>query len=177
MPDAEAIALALGGRRSGACWTARCPAHDDQNPSLSITQREGRVLVCCRAGCPQAAVLGALRDRGLWPSAGAVRRTSTMASLRATALREVERRERAAGARAHRATWLEALAKLRRAGEDIARLHALLRDDPEERDPRTTAALDALGDPYMRELLAEQELDLIEAAERERREGLRRAAA
>ena len=64
--SAERIAAALGGRRSGAGWMARCPAHDDRNPSLSIRESEGRVLVHCHAGCAQSEVLGALRVRGLW---------------------------------------------------------------------------------------------------------------
>jgi len=34
-------------------WLARCPAHDDQNPSLSIREGDdGKVLVHCFAGCP-----------------------------------------------------------------------------------------------------------------------------
>lgn len=33
-------------------WMARCPAHDDKSPSLSITERsDGRVLIHCHAGC------------------------------------------------------------------------------------------------------------------------------
>jgi hypothetical protein len=33
-------------------WQARCPAHDDTNASLSISSGEdGRVLLCCHAGC------------------------------------------------------------------------------------------------------------------------------
>lgn len=49
---------------------ARCPAHDDHNPSLSIsTGDEGRVLVHCYAGCSQDAVIDALKNRGLWPNA------------------------------------------------------------------------------------------------------------
>lgn len=168
MPDAEGIALALGGRRSGAAWISRCPAHDDRNPSLSITERDGRVLVCCRAGCPQSEVIAALRDRSLWPG---MRRTPATAARQAIA-----RRGHDVLARSQRAAWLDALAELRRAQRDITRLQALLRDDPEEHDPCTTAALDALGDPYIRELLAEQRLDLIEAADRGRRE-VRRAAA
>jgi hypothetical protein len=33
---AEAIAKALGGSTTGGTWTARWPAHDDREPSLSI---------------------------------------------------------------------------------------------------------------------------------------------
>ncbi len=61
------IARALDGRKSGRGWTARCPAHEDRTPSLGITERDGRVLVRCYAGCPQSDVIAALRSRGLWP--------------------------------------------------------------------------------------------------------------
>ncbi len=64
---AETIAKALGGRKAGSGWTARCPAHDDRNPSLSIsTGKDGKVLLRCHAGCDQAQVIDALRARGLW---------------------------------------------------------------------------------------------------------------
>src|SRR5205085_10933037 len=64
---AEKIALALGGRKRNGRWTARCPAHDDRHPSLSIRETtDGKVLVYCHAGCKQTVVLGALRKRGLW---------------------------------------------------------------------------------------------------------------
>lgn len=40
---------------------AQCPAHDDRNPSLSISESDdGRVLLCCHAGCETSAVLDAL---------------------------------------------------------------------------------------------------------------------
>ena len=67
--DAERIAHALDkGRRSGSGWVACCPAHDDANPSLSVTDNPdgGAPLVHCHAGCPQDAVLGELKARGLW---------------------------------------------------------------------------------------------------------------
>ena len=64
---AEAIARALGGRRAGAAWMARCPAHDDREPSLSIADVDNsKVLVRCHAGCEQERVIAALRGRGLW---------------------------------------------------------------------------------------------------------------
>ena len=47
--------------RSGAGWTARCPAHDDRRPSLSISESaDGRVLLHCFAGCRVKAVVKAL---------------------------------------------------------------------------------------------------------------------
>ena len=39
-PGAETIATALGGRKAGGAWMARCPAHDDRKPSLSIRDGE-----------------------------------------------------------------------------------------------------------------------------------------
>jgi hypothetical protein len=43
-----------------------CPAHYDRNPSLSIADRDGRILVKCFAGCPQEAVIKALTEMELW---------------------------------------------------------------------------------------------------------------
>lgn len=71
---AETIAKALGGRKVGQGWTARCPAHDDRDPSLSIRDAGGKVLVRCHAGCDQRDVIDALRARGLWEGKGHVRR-------------------------------------------------------------------------------------------------------
>ena len=64
---AETIAKALCGHRAGATWMARCPAHDDSRPSLSISAgKNGKVLVRCHAGCDQRDVIAALAERGLW---------------------------------------------------------------------------------------------------------------
>ena len=63
---AAKIATALSGRRIGKEWRCLCPAHDDHNPSLSITERNGKLLLTCRAGCEQNAVIEALQKRGLW---------------------------------------------------------------------------------------------------------------
>jgi putative DNA primase/helicase len=61
------IAQHLHGRKSGAGWVARCPAHDDTNPSLSLRYADGKVLAHCHAGCEQASVIAALKASGLWP--------------------------------------------------------------------------------------------------------------
>ena len=68
--NAEILARALGGRKVGSGWTARCPAHDDRNPSLSIRDADGKQLVRCHAGCEQTHVIRALRRRGLWTESG-----------------------------------------------------------------------------------------------------------
>ena len=62
------MAHALGGRRAGPAWIARCPAHDDRVPSLAIRETDdGTILVRCHAGCSQHAVIDALTARRLWP--------------------------------------------------------------------------------------------------------------
>src|SRR5262249_56178620 len=68
--NAESIAKALGGRKVGGGWMARCPSHDYREPSLSITDsQDGKVLVRCHAGCDQDDVIAALRMRGMWGTA------------------------------------------------------------------------------------------------------------
>jgi hypothetical protein len=46
-------------------YIARCPAHDDQSPSLSVAVKRGRALVHCHAGCSQKDVLRALKALGV----------------------------------------------------------------------------------------------------------------
>jgi hypothetical protein len=56
-------------KRVGRNWMACCPVHNDTDPSLSITETaDGRILVHCKTGCPQDAVIKELIARGLWPS-------------------------------------------------------------------------------------------------------------
>ncbi|NJR80844.1 DUF7146 domain-containing protein [Sphingomonas corticis] len=51
------IVGALGGTWRGYIATCRCPAHDDQEPSLSIRQGHDGILVHCFAGCDPEDVL------------------------------------------------------------------------------------------------------------------------
>ncbi|MCL4221578.1 MAG: DUF3987 domain-containing protein [Phycisphaerales bacterium] len=45
-------------KRHGEAWSARCPAHDDRDPSLSIgIGTDARVLLHCHAGCPTEAIV------------------------------------------------------------------------------------------------------------------------
>jgi hypothetical protein len=47
--------------RTANGWRARCPAHEDRQPSLSIRcGDDGRLLLHCHAGCPIEAILRAL---------------------------------------------------------------------------------------------------------------------
>lgn len=69
----EKVLSAIGDYKpSGKSYKARCPAHDDKNPSLSICAADdGRVLLKCHAGCTANAIVTALglTMRELFPSA------------------------------------------------------------------------------------------------------------
>lgn len=57
-------------KKSGNSWLARCPAHADKSPSLSVTEAaDGRVLLHCHAGCETEDILAAigLTLRDLFP--------------------------------------------------------------------------------------------------------------
>ena len=41
-------------------WLARCPAHADQRPSLSIRETDDRVLIHCWSGCSASDVVAAV---------------------------------------------------------------------------------------------------------------------
>lgn len=48
-------------RTGNGTWLARCPAHADKNPSLSIRETDdGKVLVKCHAGCSVHEVVAAV---------------------------------------------------------------------------------------------------------------------
>ncbi len=56
-------------KRSGQGWSARCPAHEDRNPSLSLGEGDdGRALIHCHRGCSPEAICNAkgisLKDLG-----------------------------------------------------------------------------------------------------------------
>lgn len=101
MASAADIAAGLGAHKASHGWMARCPAHRDRTPSLSITEgSDGRALVHCFGGCPQEAVVAALRDAGLWSSDGAGELTDEQreAARQRQIERERERRQRQARA-------------------------------------------------------------------------------
>lgn len=58
---AAELAERLGAHRTGAGWSACCPAHDDRRASLSIgAGDDGRTLVYCHAGCDVGSIVKAL---------------------------------------------------------------------------------------------------------------------
>jgi len=75
MPDTETIAKALGNAKQvNGQWVCSCPVpghgrgNGDKNPSLSITESDGRVLFHCHGGCDQRDVFDAVRARDLLPT-------------------------------------------------------------------------------------------------------------
>ncbi len=40
--------------------TASCPAHDDKNPSLSVTEKDGKILLHCHRGCSPEEIVSAM---------------------------------------------------------------------------------------------------------------------
>src|SRR6516162_3619500 len=57
----EQIIDLFGAHRAGGSYKALCPAHSDRNPSLSISERNGKILLKCMAGCVTQDVLAAKR--------------------------------------------------------------------------------------------------------------------
>ena len=81
MSAAADLANALNARANGGGWMARCVLHEDEVPSLSISEGDdGKVLVKCHAGCAQDSVISVLRARGLWSDSG-TRTGLTVAAL------------------------------------------------------------------------------------------------
>ena len=56
-------------RSSGSGWTARCPAHDDRNASLSVSEGDEGLLVKCHAGCTFEEIIKAVGGGSREPEA------------------------------------------------------------------------------------------------------------
>ncbi len=75
MPSRNTILSGLASGLKKVRWhgdykfLACCPAHDDNNPSFSVSDNNGKILLKCFAGCTQDQVINALRDSGLWHTA------------------------------------------------------------------------------------------------------------
>ena len=66
--NSRTLTEALGGKWHGNYGTARCPAHDDRDPSLSIQDGDKAPLLKCHAGCDTANIIEELKRLGLWSS-------------------------------------------------------------------------------------------------------------
>lgn len=60
-PLARVLAAVRQYKKSGANYAAKCPAHEDREPSLSIAEgKDGRVLLNCHRGCSNEQIVAAL---------------------------------------------------------------------------------------------------------------------
>jgi len=65
MHSAKELSFVLGGEGSDGQYIARCPAHNDKTPSLSIKDGDGFLLLHCHAGCSYESIVESLKRRGL----------------------------------------------------------------------------------------------------------------
>ena len=49
-----------GAKGGGNQYTALCPAHADKTPSLAISEKEGKILLHCHAGCTKENIVAAM---------------------------------------------------------------------------------------------------------------------
>ena len=104
--DAKSIAFALNPRATQVGqseYKTSCPVsanhkHNDKNPSLTIGNRDGKLVWHCHGGCNQSDVMYALIDRGLLspagtPSAPTKPAVQTPAEVNEAALQYLYRRE------------------------------------------------------------------------------------
>jgi 5S rRNA maturation endonuclease (ribonuclease M5) len=83
----EQVLERFHARRVGADYMAKCPAHEDGTASLSITQKDGKILLHCMAECATKDVLNAvgMTFADLFPN-GAKANTSKKAARRIVAV-------------------------------------------------------------------------------------------
>ncbi len=66
----QILGILRGLRSTADGHQAHCPCHDDKTPSLSISEKDGKVLVRCHAGCSQKTLVQHFKDAGVWPGTG-----------------------------------------------------------------------------------------------------------
>ena len=49
-----------GVKGNGGQYTALCPAHEDKTPSIAISEKEGKILLHCHAGCTKESIVAAI---------------------------------------------------------------------------------------------------------------------
>jgi hypothetical protein len=109
MTGEEFVSKLQGVRRTGPhSWLARCPAHEDKSPSLTVSEKEPeKILVYCHAQCGIEAITGALglqisdlfpprlteyqpRDRRPFPAADVLRAIADEADILCVALHDAD---------------------------------------------------------------------------------------
>lgn len=144
-----------------------CPVHDGSKPNFSFRDNLYNCFSKCGRGGDSIDLVMRLHDIGF---CDAVRHINSRVLGRGP----MRRRPGAVGwktgrrlhpkrpERARYDVWKPALDGHLDAAGDAYLYGMLLRDDPSEEKPGTKEFLDQLGDPYLREHLAEQRLDEIE---------------
>jgi hypothetical protein len=161
-------------------WMARCPAHEDPHPSLSIAAgADGRVLLYCFAACRPEEVLRALglKWSALFPDSGRALRPRRIAPeiQRELAIREVLNQDHRAAER--RREWLPSWLvsdHARRCSRAAAEARAFATRLGYE-DSRSWVLLERAAQVQREGLLAEAAGDaylLLKRADRMRRRGL-----
>jgi hypothetical protein len=127
---AEAIANFFGARRIGrGRWMAKCPAHRDRSPSLSIAEGyEGRVLLKCWAGCTLPDLLEAvgLRIRDLFPGP-----PQSPEQVRIAGQERIRRDAERLGARTEHRRLTDLYRKLTKVRDEVAENLARMAEGPE----------------------------------------------
>lgn len=107
MSEAHRITLALGGKWYRRYGSARCPAHGDKHPSLTLNDgSDGRLLAHCKAGCDFREIIDALKAGGILEGSGLRPAPDPAEIARRDA---IERQEAEKRARQALALWREAV--------------------------------------------------------------------
>lgn len=155
-----------------------CPLCSASNTTTFLVSADGKRWRCFR--CQRHGdVIDVIAELDGVPAGEAIRRCAALAGVdpdqRETAAEQAERgrldeerqhreAERRARHAEHRARWRELIHESDRARAEAEKVAArlLIQTDPDERGPRTTRALDELGDPHLAEQLAHVRLDDLE---------------
>ena len=130
-----------GVRPRGARWSACCPAHEDNSPSLSVAEGDRGILLRCFAGCTVQEICGSL---GIKPQDLFFDALDTDPRRRRAAAQARDRRRDAIERHAaQQGTLLDAL----KAADDFVQSRQGL-DIGGWSSERLNAELDALADAY-----------------------------
>jgi hypothetical protein len=156
----EDLAERLNAKKTGGSrWMARCPAHADRTPSLSIGRgRAGQTLVHCFGACTPhdiAHALGVTLPDLFGNATGSSPRPRRSGTITELAL-----------AMALRQPWVASLEDYM-AADEIRRAHALIRQTRQRASKRTddeSRADESMWDELTAAVRLEREVDALEAS-------------